>query len=258
MMSSFSLATRAQLLRRIKQEELYKAVAPTWEQFCAENLPWSRRTADDAIRFLDVLGEDFMISAQHLGLGQRQLRALAAAPPELLPRADGDEIIIGEERVPLAEKERVVELLEELVAGQEKLKLRIEQGEEQLARKSAEARELKQELERIEAAEAGRITEEYDQLAVQAIRALRRFADCLSEERPEDRPHPEVVLNYYRAMGQSISEIAHYGGQYVTPEWATDPDLMRAHMKEVLELGPQGAAAARERVKEWGDEDRLL
>lgn len=256
--SSFGLAARAQLLRQIKQEDLYKAVATSWEEFCADFLPFGRSTADNLIRELDRLGEDFMNAAEQLNLGQRQMVALAGMPSRLLPRAEGDEIVVGDERVPLSEKDRVVQLLEELVAGQEKLTLRIEQGEEQLAKKSTEARELKDQLKRIEDAQAGRVTEEYDRLAIQAIKALRAFADCLSDPEPEDRPHPDVVLNYYNAMGQSISEIAHYAGQYVTPEWATDPDLMKAHMKEVLEKGPQGAATARHRADEWGDEDKLL
>lgn len=255
--ANLNLATRAQILRKLKQEGLYKSLSGSWEEFCAEHLPISKTTADNLVRELERLGEEFLSASAHLGLGQRQMVSLASLPKGLLPRAEGDEIVVGEERVPLAEKGRVVELLEELLAEQDKLRMRIERGEDQLTKKVGENRELKEQLKRIEDARAGRLTAEYDHRAIQAIKALREFADCLSDDDLDNRPHPEVVLNYFAALERSFSEIWHYAAQYVTPEWMTDPDAMRAHMKDVLERGPHGAAAVG-RPDQWGDEDQLL
>lgn len=259
LVSNVGLATRAQLLRQIKAEQLYLAVSPTWEQFCEEHLPFGRKTADNLVRELDRLGEEFMMAAERLDIGQRQLRALAAAPDHLLPRAEGNEIVIGDERVPLTEKGKVLELLEDLLAEQDRLKLRIEKGEADLKKKQDAIADLRAELKGHEDALAIRISTQCEQDFLDAVVALRRAADWLSHEDAEERPAPATVLGFYRHMRDSLSEIAHYGAQYITPEWARDYDALQQHLQDVLERGSETVEQEGARVPdEWGDEDRIL
>src|ERR1035437_1917104 len=49
-------AAHAQLLRRIRQEKLYRSVAPSWRAFCGAHLAISRRHADHLISLLNRFG----------------------------------------------------------------------------------------------------------------------------------------------------------------------------------------------------------
>jgi len=262
MVANWTIATRSAVLLEIRDNETYKVLAPTWEEFCARHLPWARRTVDEDIHFLEVLGDEFLQAAGTIGLGRRHLRALAAAPAGMLPKAEGDEIVVGDERVPITNREQVVELLEELVAGQDRLRDRIKQGEAQLTEKENEVRELRREVKRRDDISAGRLIGEFGQEMVRVLRLLRRAADFLSDADPAKRPSPREVLAYYQAMRPAMDELVHYGGQYVTPDWARDPEAFERHMAELVEevsvAEPGGAGDDDVDGADWGDEDELL
>lgn len=271
MMSAWSTAQYALTLRSIKDEGIYLQVASTWEDFCERYLPISRRTADEDIHFLEVLGQEFLAAAEQIGLGRRQLRRLASVPADLLPRPDGDVIVIGDERVPLKDKSRVVELLETLLAQNEDLQDRIKDGEQQLSKKDEKLRATKSELKELQDVAAGRITSEFDRLTTKALRLLSEAGRYLSDTNPAERPAPKAVLAYSRAFSEQLSDWIHYGGQYATPDWARDPGAMRRHMQEREdalsdeliddEMPPASVVEEMRRSlgkSGWGDEDKLL
>ncbi len=271
--SSMGLVARTHLLRQIKDSGSYKQVSPTWEAFCKEQLPWARRTVDEDIRFLDRLGEEFMLAADSLQLGRRQLRALSAMPTDLLPRAEENEIVIGEERVALADKDAVLELIDGLVTQQERMKARLDAGERQLQERDDRVGELETELRAIEAAREGQVSSPFAITMIRAIRLLRKAADLLSHDDAKQRPDPTEVLTFVRASQPTMSELVHYGGQYVAPEWMTDADALRDHMlarEEAAEAEPAAADGPElvdeevdplegiPEVETWDDEDTLL
>src|ERR1022692_2223167 len=49
-------AAHAHLLRRIRQEKLYRPIAPSWRAFCSAHLALSRRHADRLIALLNRFG----------------------------------------------------------------------------------------------------------------------------------------------------------------------------------------------------------
>ncbi len=264
--SSMDLAARTQILRQVKESGAFREVAPSWEVFCKEHLPWARRTIDEDIRFLDRLGEEFIQAAAPLGLGRRQLRALSSVPTDLLPHAEENEIVVGDERVPLDQKDRVLELLENLVTKQELMEARLSQGEAQLQKKNDEVQELRNELQAAEDRQEGRITSPFAQVVVRAMRLLREAADLLNAADPADRPQPTEVLAFVRALNPTMSELIHYGGQYVTPAWITDAEELAKHLEGVTAEGTEPGTAEGEEdpfanapeIGEWGDEDELL
>ena len=65
-------AAHAQLLRRIRDEKLYRAVAPSWRRFCGTHLAISCRHADRLIALLNRFGPTYFEISQLVGLSPRQ------------------------------------------------------------------------------------------------------------------------------------------------------------------------------------------
>src|ERR1035438_9549514 len=72
-------AAHAQLLRRIRQEKLYRPVAPSWRAFCGPHLAISRRHADRLISLLDRFGPIYFELSQLVGLSPREYLSIEPA-----------------------------------------------------------------------------------------------------------------------------------------------------------------------------------
>ena len=75
-------AAHAQLLRRIRDEKVYLAVAPSWRAFCRSHLALSRRHADRLIGFLDRFGPAYFELSQLIGISPQQYLAIEPAVRE--------------------------------------------------------------------------------------------------------------------------------------------------------------------------------
>src|ERR1035437_1877347 len=69
-------AAHAQLLRRIHDEKLYRAVAPSWRTFCGTHLATPCRHADRLIALLNRFGPTYFEISQLVGLSPRQYLAI--------------------------------------------------------------------------------------------------------------------------------------------------------------------------------------
>ena len=121
--SKFTVTGHTVLMRQMKESKAYKGMKVptaegvietinTFEQLC-EALGTSRRKVDEDIQNLNVLGEEFMESAQRLGLGYRDFRRLRALPE------DDRALIIEGEKVG-NDPDALKDLLEELAAKRAK------------------------------------------------------------------------------------------------------------------------------------------
>src|ERR1035437_5659934 len=69
-------AAHAQLLRRIRDEKLYRAVAPSWRRFCDAHLAITCRHAERLIALLNRFGPTYFEISQLVGLSPRQYLAI--------------------------------------------------------------------------------------------------------------------------------------------------------------------------------------
>src|ERR1039457_5568937 len=69
-------AAHAPLLRRIRDEKLYRAVAPSWRRFCGTHLAITCRHADRLIALLNRFGPTYFEISQLVGLSPRQYLAI--------------------------------------------------------------------------------------------------------------------------------------------------------------------------------------
>lgn len=113
-------ATVSELLtqQKIKENKLYKGLTyynekqelltvGTWEEFCKYFLGSAKSTIDEKLLNLQVIGEEYLESAQKLGLGNRELRKLRKLPEE------SRLIVLESKEFDLNDPEAVKELLED-------------------------------------------------------------------------------------------------------------------------------------------------
>jgi hypothetical protein len=93
-------AAHAQLLRRIHDEKLYLAVAPSWRAFCGAHLAISRRHADYLIGLLKRFGPIYFELSQLVGLSVKQYLAIEPAIRENNLIIDGAAISVIPENSP--------------------------------------------------------------------------------------------------------------------------------------------------------------
>jgi hypothetical protein len=97
-------AAQAELIRRIKEEHLYRDAAANWEEFCTTHLKMSRRNADRIVAWEKELGALFFITAQLTGMNADEFRAIAPAVSSDGIHVDGKVIaLIPENAAQLAE-----------------------------------------------------------------------------------------------------------------------------------------------------------
>jgi len=85
-------AAHAQTLRRIRDEKLYRPVAPSWRAFCAAYLRRSRRHADRLIALLNRFGPVFFELSELTGISAGQFPAVQPAIQEDSLHIDGQAI----------------------------------------------------------------------------------------------------------------------------------------------------------------------
>ena len=93
-------AAHAQLLRRIRQEKLYRPVAPSWRAFCGAHLAISRRHADHLISLLDRFGPIYFELSQLVGLSPREYLSIEPAIREHRLLVEGEAISLIPENAP--------------------------------------------------------------------------------------------------------------------------------------------------------------
>lgn len=124
-------------LKQVKESGAYKGLKVpdgtgtklinTWDQFC-ELMGVSRQKADEDIQNLNVFGQEFMESAQKMGLGYRQLRQLRA-----LPEGDLDEVLEDDELK--KDPEALLEVIEDMAVKRVKEKKELEDSKASLKAK---------------------------------------------------------------------------------------------------------------------------
>ena len=75
-------AAQAASLRRLREERLYKRVAPNWREFCPTFLKMSRTQADQVIQLLDEFGPGYFELAQLTRVSAETYRAIAPSIQE--------------------------------------------------------------------------------------------------------------------------------------------------------------------------------
>jgi hypothetical protein len=93
-------AAHAQLLRRIRDEKLYRAVAPSWRTFCGTHLAITCRHADRLIALLNRFGPTYFEISQLVGLSPRQYLAIQPVLHEHSVLVNGEAISLIPENAP--------------------------------------------------------------------------------------------------------------------------------------------------------------
>ena len=93
-------AAHAELLRRVRDEKLYLAIAPSWRAFCGAYLAISRRHADHLIGLLKRFGPIYFELSQLVGLSVKQYLAIEPAIRENNLIIDGAAISVIPENAP--------------------------------------------------------------------------------------------------------------------------------------------------------------
>jgi hypothetical protein len=137
-----------------KTENNELATVANWDDFCNHILNTSRRTIDDRLLNLNTFGEEFFISAQQIGLGNRELRKLRQLPDET------QQLVINSEEVDLSDKEAVKELIEDLnfkqVTEKAELQKQLEDAEATVEAVRENSADKQQELDQAKEREAKR------------------------------------------------------------------------------------------------------
>ncbi len=87
-------AAHAQILRRIRDQKLYRPVARSWRAFCADYLGQSRRHADRLIALLNRFGPAFFEFSQLFGITAEQYLTIEPAVRDNHLLIDGESISV--------------------------------------------------------------------------------------------------------------------------------------------------------------------
>ena len=93
-------AAHAQLLRRIRDEKLYRAVAPSWRAFCGTHLAITCRHADRLIALLNRFGPTYFEVSQLVGISPRQYLAIEPVLREHSVHVNGEVVSLIPENAP--------------------------------------------------------------------------------------------------------------------------------------------------------------
>ena len=93
-------AAHAQLLRRIRDEKLYRAVAPSWRAFCGTHLAITCRHADRLIALLNRFGPIYFELSQLVGLSPEEYLAIESTVRENSLLANGEVVSLIPENAP--------------------------------------------------------------------------------------------------------------------------------------------------------------
>src|ERR1035438_5048983 len=93
-------AAHAQLLRRIRDEKLYRPLTPSWRAFCSVYLALSRRHADRLIGLLNRFGPVYFEFSQLAGISPQQYLAIQPAVREDCLLVNGEAVSVIPENAP--------------------------------------------------------------------------------------------------------------------------------------------------------------
>ena len=93
-------AAHAELLRRVRDEKLYRAIAPSWRAFCGSHLAISRRHADHLIGLLKRFGPIYFELSQLIGLSVKQYLSIEPAIRDQNIVIDGAAVSVIPENAP--------------------------------------------------------------------------------------------------------------------------------------------------------------
>jgi hypothetical protein len=114
-------AAQAQILKRLKDTSAHKAFGLTREDFCTQHLGINRSTADRIIANLEEFGTAYFALSNIMRISSATYRLLA-------PAVDGNELIFGDEKIPIT-KANADKILEAVNAAREEA----EQANKQLS-----------------------------------------------------------------------------------------------------------------------------
>jgi hypothetical protein len=92
LVSGRTAAAQASCLQRLREEKLFQALEPTWEQFCPKYLKMSRAEADRTIRLYQEFGSGYFEMAQLTRISAETYRAVAPAVKDGALHVDGEAI----------------------------------------------------------------------------------------------------------------------------------------------------------------------
>jgi hypothetical protein len=95
--SGRTAAAQAACLQRVREEKLFQALEPTWEQFCPKYLRISRAEADRTIRLWEEFGSAYFEVAQLTRISADTYRAIAPAVKDGALHVDGEAIELNAE-----------------------------------------------------------------------------------------------------------------------------------------------------------------
>ena len=90
----------AYLLRRIRDEKLYRAIAPSWRAFCGTQLAITCRHADRLIALLNRFGPTYFEISQLVGISPRQYLAIEPVLREHSVLVNGEAVSLIPENAP--------------------------------------------------------------------------------------------------------------------------------------------------------------
>jgi len=95
--SGRTAAAQAACLQRVREEKLFQALEPTWDQFCPRYLRISRAEADRTIRLWEEFGSAYFEMAQLTRISPETYRAIAPAVKDGSLHVDGEVIELNAE-----------------------------------------------------------------------------------------------------------------------------------------------------------------
>jgi hypothetical protein len=93
-------AADAATLRRIRDQELWRSQAATWNEFCETRLRMSRSNANRLIRLLEEFGDPYFTISQATCITPQTYRAIAPAIRDNALHVGGEAIALTEENAP--------------------------------------------------------------------------------------------------------------------------------------------------------------
>ena len=93
-------AADAAALRQIREKELWRSEAQTWNEFCETRLKMSRGNANRLIKLLEEFGETYFTISQATRISPQTYRAIAPAIRDNALHVDGEAIALTEENAP--------------------------------------------------------------------------------------------------------------------------------------------------------------
>jgi len=95
--SGRTAAAQAACLQRVRDEKLFQALEPSWEQFCPKYLRISRAEADRTIRLWEEFGSGYFEMAQLTRVSPETYRAIAPAVKDGALHVNGEAIELNAE-----------------------------------------------------------------------------------------------------------------------------------------------------------------